>query len=158
MQATITKPRPNTRSARVACVAVLVATALTTASCGTLLYPERRGQTSGRIDPGVAILDGVGLLVFVVPGLVAFGVDFVTGAIYLPGRRTTADAGDGADGEATTVAYTLSARPSVADIELVVARETGLQLDLSKDAYAYEVASPERVAEECRKLVVLDLL
>lgn len=61
-------------------------------ACGTLMYPERRGQTSGRIDPGVAILDGVGLLLFVIPGLIAYAVDFSTGAIYVPGgRRASAD-------------------------------------------------------------------
>ncbi|NLQ16149.1 polyribonucleotide nucleotidyltransferase [Marinomonas sp. M1K-6] len=55
------------------------------AACGTLLYPERRGQTNGQIDVGVAALDAIGLLFFFVPGVVAFGVDFITGAIYLPG-------------------------------------------------------------------------
>ena len=59
--------------------------ALQTVGCGTLIYPERHGQKSGRIDPGIAILDAAGLLVFLVPGLIAFGVDFTTGAIYLPG-------------------------------------------------------------------------
>lgn len=54
-------------------------------ACGTLLYPERRGQTNGQIDIGVAALDAIGLLFFFVPGVVAFGVDFITGAIYLPG-------------------------------------------------------------------------
>lgn len=55
------------------------------AACGTLIYPERRGQTGGQIDIGVAALNGIGLLLWFVPGVVAFGVDFVTGAIYLPG-------------------------------------------------------------------------
>jgi hypothetical protein len=54
------------------------------ASCGTLLYPERRGQPAGRLDVGVVALDGVGLLVFILPGVIAFVVDFTTGAIYLP--------------------------------------------------------------------------
>jgi len=53
-------------------------------ACGTLLYPERRGQKTGQIDVGVAILDGIGLLFFIVPGVVAFAVDFSTGAIFLP--------------------------------------------------------------------------
>ena len=53
-------------------------------SCGTILYPERRGQPAGRIDAGVAVLDGIGLLFFFVPGVIAFAVDFATGAIYLP--------------------------------------------------------------------------
>ena len=55
-----------------------------TASCGFILYPERKGQTQGRIDPGVAILDAILLLPGVIPGVIAFAVDFVTGAIYLP--------------------------------------------------------------------------
>jgi hypothetical protein len=54
------------------------------ASCGTVLYPERRGQPAGRLDVGVVVLDGIGLLVFLVPGIIAFAVDFATGAIYLP--------------------------------------------------------------------------
>jgi hypothetical protein len=55
--------------------------------CGTILYPERRGQQSGRIDVGVAVLDGIGLLFFIIPGVIAFAVDFSTGAIFLPGGR-----------------------------------------------------------------------
>jgi hypothetical protein len=59
--------------------------ALQSTSCGILLYPERRGQPpGGRLDPGVVLLDAAGLLLFVVPGLIAFAVDFSTGAIYLP--------------------------------------------------------------------------
>lgn len=58
---------------------------ITQAACGTLLYPERNGQRAGRIDPAVAILDGVGMLFYLVPGLVAFAVDFSNGTIYLPG-------------------------------------------------------------------------
>ncbi len=58
------------------------------AGCGTLLYPERRGQRGGRIDPAVAILNGIGLLFFIIPGAVAFAVDFITGAIYLPGTAS----------------------------------------------------------------------
>ena len=43
------------------------------------------------IGPGgesVHVLDAAGLVVFIVPGLIAFGVDFVTGCIYLPGSGT----------------------------------------------------------------------
>lgn len=70
-------------------LALLLASTLTTqlAACGTVFYPERKGQVSGRIDPVVAIANGVGLLFFIVPGVVAFAVDFATGAIYLPGGR-----------------------------------------------------------------------
>ncbi|EQM72160.1 hypothetical protein [Stutzerimonas stutzeri] len=54
------------------------------AACGTLFYPDRRGQIDGRIDPAVAALNAVGLLFYLIPGLIAFGIDFATGAIYLP--------------------------------------------------------------------------
>ena len=61
---------------------VLASIGLQLASCGTLLYPERRGQTSGHVDTGVAVMDGLWCLLFVVPGVVAFIVDFTDGAIY----------------------------------------------------------------------------
>ncbi len=54
------------------------------AGCGTLMYPERRGQRAGRIDVGVAVLDGIGLLFFLIPGVIAYAVDFSNGTIYLP--------------------------------------------------------------------------
>lgn len=67
---------------------LLSATLVTQLSaCGTVFYPERRGQISGEIDPGVAILNGIGLLFYLVPGIIAFAVDFATGAIYLPDAR-----------------------------------------------------------------------
>ena len=66
-------------------ITLLVTLSLT--ACGTILYPERKGQTGGRIDPGVAVLDGVGLLAFLIPGVIAFAVDFSNGTIYLPGGR-----------------------------------------------------------------------
>ena len=65
---------------------VCLALGLQATACGTLLYPERRGQTTGRIDGGVAVMDGLLCLLFIVPGVVAFIVDFSDGAIY-DGRR-----------------------------------------------------------------------
>jgi len=59
--------------------------ALLSTSCGTILYPERRGQPpGGPLDPGVVILDALGLLFFVIPGIAAFIIDFSNGTIYLP--------------------------------------------------------------------------
>ena len=69
---------------------ILVAVAalgLHTAGCGTLLYPERRGQTGGRIDGSVAVMDGLWCLAFIIPGVVAYIVDFGNGTIYEGGRR-----------------------------------------------------------------------
>ena len=53
--------------------------------CGTILYPERKGQMNGKIDPTVVLLDAVGLLFFLIPGIIAFAIDFSNGSIYLPG-------------------------------------------------------------------------
>jgi hypothetical protein len=59
--------------------------------CGTILYPERRNQPpGGKLDWGVVALDTVGLLLFFIPGVIAFAVDFTTGAIYLPPPGYTA--------------------------------------------------------------------
>ncbi|MGE0606961.1 MAG: hypothetical protein AB7O62_07700 [Pirellulales bacterium] len=54
------------------------------AGCGTILHPERRGQPAGRIDWGIFALDALGLLLFFIPGVIAFAVDFSNGTIYLP--------------------------------------------------------------------------
>lgn len=110
---------------RITTCLLLAALLVQATACGTLLYPERRGQTSGKIDPGVAVLDGVGLLVFLIPGLIAFGVDFSTGAIYLPGTGTAAaaepqvlqldPAGLSADSVAAAVQSATGARVDLAD-------------------------------------------
>jgi len=63
--------------------AVVAALVTQLTACGTLFWPDRRGQIEGRIDPVVAALDAIGILFYVIPGLIAFGVDFATGAIYL---------------------------------------------------------------------------
>jgi hypothetical protein len=69
---------------KIVSILICVLLILQLSGCGYLLYPERRGQKSGQIDTGVAVLDGVGLLLFIIPGLIAFAVDFTSGAIYLP--------------------------------------------------------------------------
>src|ERR1035437_5224995 len=64
--------------------AMLALALVVQAGCGTILYPERRGQKGGRVDAGVSVLDGIGLLFFILPGVIAFAVDFGNGANYLP--------------------------------------------------------------------------
>ena len=79
-------PRVNRRIA----LCLTVAVAIQTASCGTLIHPERCGRPhSGALDPSVVVLDGLGVLVFLVPGVVAFIVDFSTGAVWLPAGSYT---------------------------------------------------------------------
>jgi hypothetical protein len=58
-------------------------------ACGSIFYPDRRGQIqgSGRMDPAIVVLDAIGLLFYIIPGVIAFAVDFATGAIYLPSGK-----------------------------------------------------------------------
>lgn len=55
--------------------------------CGTVLHPERRGQPAGDLDWKIVALDAVGLLLFFIPGVIAFAVDFNNGTIYLPPKN-----------------------------------------------------------------------
>lgn len=94
------------------------------AACGTILYPQRRGQAAGEIDPGVAVLDGVGLLFFIVPGVVAFGVDFATGAIYLPHGHTAME-------KIPLHPQDPDHKVSTADIARAIQQHTGKRIDFS---------------------------
>ena len=95
------------------------------AGCGTLMYPERRGQKGGKIDAGVAVLDGVGLLFFLIPGIIAYAVDFSTGAIYLPGTAR-------APLDIKQVRFDPE-NSSMADIEEIVKKETGCDVRLHRN-------------------------
>ncbi len=64
--------------------ALIVALLTQLTACGSIFFPDRRGQIEGKIDPVVAGLDAIGLLFYIIPGLIAFGIDFATGAIYFP--------------------------------------------------------------------------
>ena len=56
-------------------------------ACGTIFYPERKGQHGGKLDPVIVAADAIGLLFYFIPGIIAFAVDFSTGAIYQSGKR-----------------------------------------------------------------------
>jgi hypothetical protein len=99
--------------------------------CGTLIYPERRGQTGGRIDPGIAILDAAGLLLFIIPGVIAFGVDFTTGAIYLPSKAAKASTATGQDG--IVVIKVNPADLNLATLEKTLRDQTGENIRLTSD-------------------------
>ena len=106
---------------RIIAVIVLTIMIIQTTACGMLLYPERQGQAKGQIDPGVAALDAAGLFLFIVPGLVAFGVDFINGTIYLPASKQAA---------VQTVDMDPASMKPI-DIGRVVAAETGYEVDLA---------------------------
>ena len=113
------------RLVKILSVVVSFALILQLIGCGTILYPERRGQRSGRIDPGVAILDAVGLLFFIIPGVIAFAVDFGNGAIYLPGTSRSS-----LDMENLRYVKFDPADGSMANIERIIERETGYDVGL----------------------------
>ena len=102
------------------------------ASCGTLLYPERRGQPAGRLDVGVVVLDGIGLLVFLIPGIIAFAVDFSTGAIYLPPGYAVLDPGTGTELRKVQVD---PAELTPERVEAIVREQTGKAISLQPGAY-----------------------
>lgn len=102
--------------------------------CGTVFYPERRGQRAGAIDIKIAVADGIGLLFFVIPGVIAYAVDFSTGAIYLPGGRRSSIAGEGVIVVRTdpnqlndrTIAQAISAATGIAHPDVAHARSMRL--------------------------------
>jgi hypothetical protein len=98
------------------------------AGCGTLMYPERRGQRGGRLDAGVVILDGIGLLFFIIPGVIAYAVDFSNGAIYLPGT-----AHGSLDPKGIKQVKFDPKHYTYATIEKIVKEETGYVVKLTQD-------------------------
>ncbi len=109
---------------RVFVAAILVVQLL---GCGTILYPERRGQPAGKYDTDIVILDAVGLLFFLVPGVIAFAVDFSTGAIYLPkGGKSKASEIFGQ----TEIRQLELGTPDSAGIAAAIEEQTGLKINL----------------------------
>ncbi len=92
------------------------------AGCGTIFYPERRNQKVGNLDVGVVLLDAIGLLFFIIPGVIAFAVDFSTGAIYLPATKRAQIRQIRFDPKHT----------SIAQIEKIIKEETGRDVRLTQ--------------------------
>jgi hypothetical protein len=110
--------------------------------CGTLFYPERRGQIKGQIDPAIAVLDGIGILFFVIPGLIAFAVDFTTGAIYLPeGRRHAM-----VDPQRLREALDADGRVDHARLRAILHAELGRDLPLDDPRLIESHATPAQLA------------
>lgn len=146
-------------------VPALIATiAFYSVSCGTILYPERRGQPRGIIDPGVLLLDAVGLVFFIVPGLVAFAVDFSTGAIYYPPPPPASDPGSGAPlptpysqsqtGQKHLVKVDVPKEElTQAKIEQVVSEKTGLPVTLRPGQFrATEMSNLNEFDDQAERL------
>ena len=97
--------------------------------CGTLMYPERRGQRGGSIDAGVAVLDGIGLLFGILPGVIAYAVDFSNGTIYLPGRTRVGSL----DFKNIKEVKFDPKHTSLASIERIIKNETGCEVKFDQD-------------------------
>jgi hypothetical protein len=122
------------------CSLVLVtAMLLQLMSCGYILYPERRGQPKGNLDVGVVLLDGVGLLFFLIPGIVAYAVDFSSNAIYVPPGQAKA-VPPMLDLDEMTVVRMDPDRMDRETIERVIEEQVGRDIDLaSSDLRVYEI-------------------
>lgn len=111
------------------------------AACGTLFYPDRRGQIEGRIDPVVAALNAIGILFYVIPGLIAFGVDFATGAIYLPGGQTAQ-----VDPQDLKQVVDAEGRIDQAGLKVLIEKQTGHNLPLDDPRLIQHSGSLEQLA------------
>jgi len=111
---------------------VMCAFVVSVISCGTIFHPQRIGQKGGRIDPAIFILDGIGLLFFFVPGVVAFAVDFSNGTIYLPENENQHSYLTDKSDLRGMVAVTVGKEDlTLKKIEEIVALHCGQQVDLT---------------------------
>jgi hypothetical protein len=107
--------------------------------CGVLLYPERQGQKGGRIDMTVALLDGIGLFFFIIPGLVALAVDFHQGTIYLPGGRASVE------GETDYTLVKVEGEVTEESIEQALEAHLGRKVDLSAESVQIHAIEPHQL-------------
>ena len=94
-------------------------------ACGTILHPERKGQRGGNIDAGIAVLDAVGLIFYIIPGVIAFAVDFSNGTIYLPHGHTSS-----IDDHHKYSEIHVSNKLDISAVEGIVRAQTGAAIDL----------------------------
>ena len=118
-------------------IATITLTSAASIGCGTVLHPERVGQKGGKIDWRVAAMDGAGLLLFLVPGIVAFAVDFYNGTIYLPDSYAAND--NVHRGDDQLVEFSIP-KPQLNQnkIESVVSGHVGRDIQLTKGSYRSE--------------------
>lgn len=123
---------------------VLVATLFTQlTACGSIFYPERRGQIqgNGKIDLPIALLDAVGLLFYIIPGVIAFAVDFTTGAIYLPSGKHAQ-----IDPEKLQPAVRADGSVDNAKLQAIIQTELGRNLPLDDPRLIQHKGSAEQLA------------
>ncbi len=99
---------------------------LNLAACGTIMHPERKGQAPGNLDVGVVILDGIGLLFFIIPGVIAYAVDFSNNTIYLPRGHHSSRL----DSSHQYMQIHIDGKMDQAAIENAIRAETGMAVDI----------------------------
>lgn len=109
--------------------------------CGTIMHPERKGQKAGRIDVTIAALDAVGLLFLIIPGVIAFAVDFNNGTIYLPkGEKGLLNLND-----LEKIRFNAGISPKVS-IEKILLEKTDLAVRLDRDDLeVFELKSTDEI-------------
>lgn len=66
-------------------VLFVAACLLTMQSCGTIFKSNQAGKMhSSKLDISIVLLDALGLVLFIVPGIVAFTIDYLNGTLFLP--------------------------------------------------------------------------
>lgn len=127
----------------VAKIGIVGSPLLGSSGCGSLLHSERVGQPHSRdLDWNVVALDGLGLILFFVPGIVAFAVDFMTGAIYLPSEQVanTPNATDDDSHLTNTSLQQKQIRPNeltLPVIEEVVSTHVGQDINLQEPSVRF---------------------
>jgi hypothetical protein len=97
-----------------------------------ILHPERRGQPpGGGLDWSIVALDGLGLLLFFIPGVIAFAVDFATGAIYFP-PPGYGDAGAPATDEQLVEVHVPPKELTQQRVEQVASQQSGQEVRLKR--------------------------
>lgn len=116
---------------------ILANASVAVTGCGTILYPERRGQPAGILDWKVVALDAVGLILFFIPGVIAFAVDFNNGTIYLPpdyhGLNQT-----NRKGASLVKVHVPDERMTVGTLEKIVSENTQRDIRLTPGRYETE--------------------
>lgn len=122
--------------------------------CGTLMHPERVGQTRrGNVDWTVVGLDAIGLCFFFIPGIIAFAVDFGNGAMFFPAEPDAPATATGPTPQvqpASTTQASTDAEPRLRSVPLpageltlwdlaqIASRETGQPIELEQGKYQTE--------------------
>jgi len=98
-------------------------------SCSVLIYPERDGKTIGKVNSKVLKLNDMALVLYLIPGTIAFAADLSTGAIYLPAKGTKNAPASNKNGvpKAGVVLYLARENRTAKGINDAIAMHTGIE-------------------------------